>query len=972
MNKTDKKHYKIFISSPNDVKDERMRAVRVIEKIQTELGERIRLEPIIWEEHYYTADKDFQAQIDRPSLCDMVVCILWSRLGSPLPEQYWKDGKSKTGTEWEFEDAMASAKERHIPHILMYRKDAAMTCPPQNLKTADTDFQCVETFWKQWFCNEQGLSIAASQKFQSTDDFEKQFEAHFREWLSEQTEEVVWSIEQKGSPFRGLEAFDVEHAPVFFGRSRVIRETRARLITSTFRGCGFLLITGMSGSGKSSLLRAGLGLCLTRPGAFPNVDAWRQVTIRPGSGDNPLATLAEAFFETSALPELADGDCPTREEMLQAWREAPSQALRPVGAAISRVTKHIAENDGYDRNVHLRCLVLIDQLEELFAFSKEQQHDFATVIDALARGDRCVVVATLRSDMYTELKTIPQLWTLKDDGGQYTLSPPGPAEIRDIILKPAQAAGLEFEENPDTGEHLAERLERAAGSPGALPLLQFTLDQLFEQRDTEKGLLRFADYDAMGGLEGAIGTHADAIFSNLEEEQHAALPTVILKLVTVRPENPEIVLSRPVSKDAFTTLPEALPLIDAFVAPEARLFVVDGHGESSTVRVAHDALLSHWEKAKTIIEEAKPALQYRARLSQEATAWAIEVQKSEKPRPDLLITSTLFLTEARKLFKQHKLELSSQDQKFLKLSLKRTRRATRLRQFAIAGLIGLTGLTGWMYVRADTQRARAERQKEFALSAVNRLTFDIPEKLSTIPGMLHISRQIFEDNIAMLDRIMAEEPKTPSVTHQRIANIVQTGNMWVTLGNIEKARTAYNSASRTAQNLADSDPGNAQWQRDLSVSYERIGDLLATTGDTDGARQQYEKSQQIFQRLADSDPGNAQGQRDLSVSYNKIGDLLATTGDTDGAKKAYEQDLSITQRLADSDPGNAQWQRDLMVSYYKLSRLDFALHQHDKALALLKKGLAIMEPLVQRDPKNAVWQNDVQVLRREIEALQQE
>ena len=102
------------------------------------------------------------------------------------------------------------------------------------------------------------------------------------------------------------------------------------------------------------------------------------------------------------------------------------------------------------------------------------------------------------------------------------------------------------------------------------------------------------------------------------------------------------------------------------------------------------------------------------------------------------------------------------------------------------------------------------------------------------------------------------------------------------------------------------------------MSYEKIGDVLVAQGDLAGALKSYRDSLAIRDRLAKSDPGNAGWQRDLSVSYSKIGDVQVAQGDLAGALKSYRDSLAISDRLAKSDPGNAGWQRDLSVSYIKI------------------------------------------------------
>ena len=146
-------------------------------------------------------------------------------------------------------------------------------------------------FWQRWFRNEKGHFLAGFQSFADPDEFETLFERHLRAWLNEREANVAWA---QGSPFRGLEPFGVEHAQIFFGRRREIERARARLISSAMGGKPFLLIAGASGSGKSSLVRAGLIPRLSQLGGLSTLAAalrWdgghagsdrRRLAARPG------------------------------------------------------------------------------------------------------------------------------------------------------------------------------------------------------------------------------------------------------------------------------------------------------------------------------------------------------------------------------------------------------------------------------------------------------------------------------------------------------------------------------------------------------------------------------------------------------------------------------------------------------------------------------------------------------------------
>ncbi len=145
------------------------------------------------------------------------------------------------------------------------------------------------------------------------------------------------SEEQVTSPFRGLDVFEYEHADLFFGRAHAIATTKERLEQQAAAGNAFLLIYGMSGSGKSSLVRAGLLPAITRPGAVEGIGLWRYCVIRPSEGQDPVAALVHGLLSETALPELAQKG--TATELVELFRETPQRAPTPIRAALERAAE---------------------------------------------------------------------------------------------------------------------------------------------------------------------------------------------------------------------------------------------------------------------------------------------------------------------------------------------------------------------------------------------------------------------------------------------------------------------------------------------------------------------------------------------------------------------------------------------------------------------------------------------------------
>jgi tetratricopeptide (TPR) repeat protein len=178
-------------------------------------------------------------------------------------------------------------------------------------------------------------------------------------------------------------------------------------------------------------------------------------------------------------------------------------------------------------------------------------------------------------------------------------------------------------------------------------------------------------------------------------------------------------------------------------------------------------------------------------------------------------------------------------------------------------------------------------------------------------------------------------------------------------GKVGEARNAYEEGLAIRRKLADKDPQNAQIQRDLSYSYERLGDLLLREGTLAQARKALEEDLRISKTLADKDPTNTQAQRDLSISLNKLGDLLVSEGKLPEARRVLEEDLRISKVLAEKDPNNALAQRDLSISFNKLGDLLMREGELPQAHTAFETGLRIRKTLAEKDPTSTQTQRDL-------------
>ena len=456
-------------------------------------------------------------------------------------------------------------------------------------------------------------------------------------------------------PFRGLDAFEFEHAGLFFGRAHALTICRERLEQLAASGKAFLLIYGMSGSGKSSLVRAGLLPAITRAGAVAGITLWRRCLFRPSEGDNAIAALAAALVRESALPELAS--VITGTELAQLIFGAPDQSLGVIrGALIQAAAPHGSAAQG-------RLVIAVDQMEELFTTEAKTANRDALVraLDMFAGSGLIWVIGTIRADFFHRCSEIPGFSELKDGLGSFELLPPTGPEIAQIIREPARSAGLRFEEDHDQGRLEDVLQDAAVADAGSLPLLEFVLEGLF-QAGRERRLLTFAAYRALGGLAGAIARRADELVGVLPQDVQDALPSVLRALMTVRDD--EAITARPALLSQVAGRSKQRALVDAMVA--ARLLVIDENASGDpVVRLAHEALLTRWPRAQAIANSNRDFLETRARVHADARRWLLD-----NKNPDLLLPAGKRLAESEELLQSRREEVEDQIVLYVEASLR--------------------------------------------------------------------------------------------------------------------------------------------------------------------------------------------------------------------------------------------------------------------------------------------------------------
>ncbi len=348
-------------------------------------------------------------------------------------------------------------------------------------------------FWERHFAN-QGMFIGAYTSFTNDAEFAAAFENHLHKLIERRiargspqvdTAAIAWAQ----PPFRGLEAYEFEHAPIFFGQDEALAKAMLQLTANAEIGLPFLLVLGASGSGKSSLVKAGVVPKLFVPRRIPGAAFLRRIVFRPSDardGEDLFDALARRLTtqvsEQEGLSELI-GPGQSTANLAAHLRSATATPAYPLGTALGQLTVQARQSGRMLEYENAKLVLIVDQLEELFTSDRippGERVQFIELLAGLVRSGFVWVIATMRKDFWHRADETPNLVRLSEGAGRLELLPPGPAQLSQMIRRPAEAAGVSFEVHLTTSVPLNEVIsEEVAREPGALPLLSYLLDQLY-------------------------------------------------------------------------------------------------------------------------------------------------------------------------------------------------------------------------------------------------------------------------------------------------------------------------------------------------------------------------------------------------------------------------------------------------------------------------------------------------------------
>ncbi|OQW92136.1 MAG: hypothetical protein BWK78_02590, partial [Thiotrichaceae bacterium IS1] len=514
-------------------------------------------------------------------------------------------------------------------------------------------------------------------------------------------------------PYKGLAYFDYtnDDPKHFYGRTALTDQLLDKVRTGNF-----LAVLGPSGSGKSSVVRAGLLYQLTLGQRLSGSDQWHLMIFRPGG--EPLRRLASEFVDSKL------------QEVEYATQLAQAEELIKRGATgLELLVTAKVRTAG-------RLVLVIDQFEEVFTLcqdNSQRQRFFECLLGALPLTEKklCVVI-TLRADFLGKCAEQDYAGLARHiQDNLVTVTPMQDEELREAITAPATQVGLEVEQ--DLVDHI---LEDVQGSPGNLPLLQYTLTELWKRRTVNR--LTLTEYVRLEGIHGALRNRANEVYKDLSPEEQTAAKWIFLELTQLGEGTEDT--RKQVLKQELVTAKYSEVLIDGLLQKLAgeRLVVTnalrtrgDSEATVTVIDVAHEALIRHWDKLRTWINENREFKRWHDRLKLAERDW------QNNSQDEGLLLHGFKLKEAQEKIKEKEYEefVSEGEKAFIEASVALRAREKRLQQrnrqlLTSALVLILLVVAGWLWrevaqgqklqeslTEAQQQKREAEKQRTQADAA---------------------------------------------------------------------------------------------------------------------------------------------------------------------------------------------------------------------------------------------------------------
>jgi DNA-binding winged helix-turn-helix (wHTH) protein/energy-coupling factor transporter ATP-binding protein EcfA2 len=752
---------------------------------------------------------------------------------------------------------------------------------------------------------------------------------------------------QGASPFPGLVAFEARDAQVFFGRNTQISTLLERLSNQVSAKHTFCLILGPSGTGKSSLVNAGLLPALTGPNGYNGIGVVSHTSIDFAdiSPERLFIDLASAMldWDVNDQPVFAGMSAENLAEQLQ---KDTKTSIEKCVQALNQTQQSYSKP---------QFLLFIDRLEVLLSspvFSDAERAAFLELIEKIAASGAVIVISACRNDFYPLVANYPSLMANKANGGHFDLLAPTRAELMQMIRLPAVAANLTWSVDADTAIPLDQILcAEAANNPDALPMLQYTLQELYLQR-SEADELQVAVYKALGGIEGSIGKKAEEIYQQLPAEHQPQLAAVLSRLVTLSPDG-ETITSRAARRSELSQASET-SFVQAMV--NSRLFVSHLQNNEPCFSLAHEALLRRWPRAIEWISVHKDSLTIKSRLQQLTERWLKEDRSSA-----YLLPQGKPLEEATSLQNMPVFTLDAGELDLLKASQQKVKTKRWLTRTTITLLCFLTFTAIFMSVKSQQSEAFAQQKRLDAESLLGFMVGDFADKLRSVKRMdlldgisnkalEYFSQQEDDDNGLFF---LSDPALNFKARFQHAQTLGAMGEVAYSRAKTDEAKQAFVTAKVILDKLYVEQADNLELLKTLGANAFWLGQLKYDESYFDGAQPLFELYRDYSERMNELEPDNIDGWIELSYAHNTLGSLYLKLEEYKLAKVAFKTSLLLKERALSQSLEDNDLQIDIADTLSWLGKIELHFGKLTDSVQYMQKGQKNLEQLLKSSPDNA-------------------
>nr|WP_278252847.1 winged helix-turn-helix domain-containing protein [Alteromonas sp. 5E99-2] len=769
----------------------------------------------------------------------------------------------------------------------------------------------------------------------------------------EDTEEASSTEWTGGSPFVGLSAFNASDSHVFFGRNEQVATLLRQISKQVRRKRTFCLILGPSGTGKSSIVSAGVLPKLQSSQGYDGIRvvSYTSLDFADISDGRLLLDLAGTLldWDIDGIP-VFDG--------LSADKLANDLQTKPdtIISHLQTVCEN-AFNPALTVKVHL--FLFLDRLEILLSspvFSSEEKANLLLLIEKLATAECVIVFSACRNDFYPLVVTHQSLMADKASGAHFDLAAPTYSALSQIIRLPASAANLTWTKDEKTGLYLDEILAtEASNNPDSLPMLQYTLQELYLQR-SENNELQATVYRSLGGIEGAVGKKAEEIHQQLPESHQQEFSYILSLLVTLNSDG-QTITSRAARWSQLSKTTQ-YDFVQAMI--DSRLFVSHLQNNEPCFSVTHEALLRRWPRASEWIKAHRESLIIKSRLQEASKRWV-----QEKHNSAYLLASGKPLLEALSLKSDAALTLDPNELKLIKFSQKRAKFRRWTRQGVVTLLCLLTFTSAFMSYKGQQSEQLAQEKR---LEAENLLGFMVGEfadklrsvqRMDLLDGISNKALEYFSTQESQPNNTLfsfTDNKITQRSQFQHAQTLQAMGEVAYSRGTNNEAEQAFLSAESILNTLLVEDKSNLELLQLKGLNAFWRGQLAFDSGQSVEAQTAFEEYLLLSQAMLELAPNDLDVQMEVAYSHSALGSVAASRQDYVYALQSFELALEITTKVQTKRPNN---------THLQLVKTDFLtwIADSQKHLGNLAKTLEIhKQNQIELDAVLAFNSNDVNII----------